>query len=150
MKNRLIERAHALRATFHNMKSEEGKLINSSDPWAEHIYALLEMVHLGLYNIERFQSEFPQDPREALRSEILIQKVCLIEFLTPRLEKWVNNEVSSENTVITVSEFCKNRVMSGDMTNTIAPLDRLISAMDYKNYCEIFRVLNDLSKNKKY
>jgi hypothetical protein len=143
----LIKRAKALSSIQQTMKVD-GKFAMSSDPWIEHIYALMTEVHVRLFRIDRFQKEFASYPHECLRDELVFENVCMLELLVPRLEKWVSNESNSQLTVSNTMEFCKNRVLSGDLMNSIQTLDKLMRAVEYKCYCHVIRQLNDISRNK--
>lgn len=140
-----VERAQAVVDKYLSLqeafsKNDQAKRKNV-DVCAFALGALFQM-HFGVF--ELFMERVHFDPMAQMSNTNALQSMVSLRFLLPYLEKGFDDN----EWIYRVHEYCRNRVMSGNLVDSSAinPMDHLFGVYTYKAYCEIVKTINDVSR----
>lgn len=102
------------------------------------------MLQAAIFGLQHFFEQVLIDPKSAIRNENDIERIAMVDFLLPRMERWMSGEWTAFGLAMNTHEYCKNRIMSGYLTdmNCTSQMVNLLSVYDYRNYCELVKVIN--------
>lgn len=110
-----------------------------------HAYMLLLTLEAAMYRLPSFFEQVLVEPMRAVNDESLMKRINMVDFLLPRLERWMNGQWTDQEMVEYTHTYCKERVMQGSLAdmNCTSPMVNMFSVYTYQNYCEIIRVINN-------
>lgn len=144
-KKSILERAQAIdewimpqRRAYHQQR------VNDVTIDLEYGICLNYVLQAAIFSLKHFFEQVLIDPKSAIRNENDIERIAMVDFLLPRMERWMSGECTATVLALTTHEYCKNRIMSGDLTNMncTSQMVNLLSVYDYRNYCELVKVIN--------
>lgn len=141
----ILERAAAIEAWVEPQRREHhSKRANDRNINLQYGIVLSYVLHAAIFSLKSFFDDILVDPRRAIRNESDIERIAMVDFLLPRMERWMNGEWTAEQLAFNTHEYCKTRIMSKDLVTVsyTNPMINLMSVFDYKNYCELVDILN--------
>lgn len=144
-KKTILERANAIDEWITPQRREQhNKRANDRDINLQYGIVLNYVLGAAIFSLKSFFDDVLVDPRRAIRNESDIERIAMVDFLLPHMERWMNGERTAEQLAFGIHEYCKNRIMGKDLVTVsyTNPMINLMSVFDYKNYCELVDTLN--------
>jgi len=144
-KKTILERLEAVQNWLDELRQTEHKK-KPSDRISSACYVISVgyLLSAAGYCLKSFMDDVQIDPMKAVQNTNDLERMVLIDFLLPQLEKCMEGEVSAEVLATNLHVFCKNRIMSGNLTdmNCTNPMVNIMSVYRYKAYAEIVKVID--------
>lgn len=144
-KQNIIQRAETIEAwVAPQRQAYHGQRANDRTIELEYGIHLNYVLQAAMFSLKHFFKHVLVDPKSAIRNENDIERIAMVDFLLPCMEKWMNGDWTALQLAQMTHEYCKNRIMSGDLTNMNCnnPMVNLLSVYDYRNYSELVKVIN--------
>lgn len=144
-KKTILERAKAIDDWVTPQRREyHAKRANDRTIDLEYGIHLNYLLQAAIFCLESFFKGMLVDPKGAIRNESDIEHIAMVDFLLPSMERWMDGEWTSQQMALKLHEYCKNRIMGGDLTNMncTSPMVNLLSVYDYRNYCQIVKTID--------
>lgn len=144
-KKTILERAEAIDAWVTIQRREyHSKRANDRTIWLEYGIHLNYLLQAAIFSLKGFLETVLLNPKRAIGNECDIERIAMVDFLLPFMERWMEGELTVQQLAIKLRDYCKDRIMGGDLTNMNCtnPMVNLLSVYDYKNYCEIVKTID--------
>jgi len=107
-------------------------------------YQLSLVLEYSMHGLPSFFDEVLVDPMRAVNDTSLMKRINMVDFLLPRLERWMKGEWTDQELAEYTHTYCKERVMQGSLANLncTSPMVNMFSVYTYQNYCEVINVIN--------